>query len=367
MIKDPVRAVKEKAGQCQLMKQEDSFVYCTNCGDKSIEGDIFCKKCGTPLTVPTGAALRNTLPPGITPDHPIAPNIVHHGFAAPGSTPSNAAHSSAAQPYAAQHNTLQPNTAQPRTAQHNTVQPNTAQPYAAQPYAASPYSNPQPVTQKPKPVQDGKSKFMPILIASVSVVTVALIAVALYFAFGAGKSNRTDTQNSGTPPSDAEEVVVSTDDVRDSTPDSGSEPDPAATLPPEEVVQDEADNNESDTGTDESIQWLSYMMSIDIVAEEPPGANTTPEGRFVHVILTYISDDDELGGFLFEDLMDKSDFILTDASGNVYEHLGMISPVSLNMSGDGGFGADEIQEISGVYFDIPLETQLSDLVFSVRD
>ena len=56
---------------------------------------------------------------------------------------------------------------------------------------------------------------------------------------------------------------------------------------------------------------------------------------------------------------------MTDASGNVYEHLGIISPVSIDFSAEEGFLADEIQPVSGVYFGIPLDVQLDELTFII--
>jgi len=118
-------------------------------------------------------------------------------------------------------------------------------------------------------------------------------------------------------------------------------------------------------GINDSIEWLSYVMSIDIAEAEPSGSDMTPEGKFIHVTLTYITDDDGLGGFLFSDLSNTSDFLLTDSLGNVYEHLGVFSPISINIT-DGKFEIKEIQEVSGVFFDVPLDVKLGDLVFSIQ-
>ena len=138
----------------------------------------------------------------------------------------------------------------------------------------------------------------------------------------------------------------------------------------EDVPVDTDDDDESElddiNGNSDSMQWLSYVMSIDISENEPPGSNITPDGRFVHVKMTYISNDAGLGGFLLDDLMGNADFILIDASGNVYEHLGMISPISLDIT-DGVFEADEIQEVSGVFFDVPVDVELGELIFDIRD
>ena len=60
------------------------------------------------------------------------------------------------------------------------------------------------------------------------------------------------------------------------------------------------------------------------------------------------------------------DLILTVTSGNTYEHLGLLNPISLEII-DGIFTADEIQGVSGIFFDIPIDIQLDDLVFDVRD
>ena len=43
----------------------------------------------------------------------------------------------------------------------------------------------------------------------------------------------------------------------------------------------------------------------------------------------------------------------------------MLSPVALEVI-YGLFNADEIQEVSGIFFDIPIDIQLDDLVFDVR-
>jgi len=137
----------------------------------------------------------------------------------------------------------------------------------------------------------------------------------------------------------------------------------AKDIPDTKPGLDESDDFED--GINGTMKWLSYVMSIEIVEAEPSGSDVTPNGKYVQVILTYISDDDGLGGFLFDDLSDKSDFLLTDSSGNVYEHLGMFSPISINIS-DGTFKISEIQEISGVFFDVPLDTQLKDLTFSIK-
>ena len=126
----------------------------------------------------------------------------------------------------------------------------------------------------------------------------------------------------------------------------------------------ELDIVDTDDNINDSVHWMSYVMSFEITEEGPPAGDTTPDGKFVHVTLTYISDDEELGGFLFEDIKEKSNFVLIDTSGNVYEHLDIFSPVSINMS-DGVFEAEEIQDVTGVYFDIPPDIQLSDLTFSV--
>jgi len=56
---------------------------------------------------------------------------------------------------------------------------------------------------------------------------------------------------------------------------------------------------------------------------------------------------------------------MTDTYGNVCEHLGVISPVSLDFNAQKGLSADEIQPVSGVYFDIPLDVQLDELTFSI--
>ena len=122
------------------------------------------------------------------------------------------------------------------------------------------------------------------------------------------------------------------------------------------------DNNEDDAN--DSVQWMSYIMSVTIAEEEPPSGDMTPDGRFVHVTMTYISDDEELGGFLFDDIRDKSNFVLIDASGNVYEHLDVFSPVSIILD-DGVLAVEDIQEVTGVFYDIPLDIHLSDLTFSV--
>ena len=127
-------------------------------------------------------------------------------------------------------------------------------------------------------------------------------------------------------------------------------------------IADEDDFNElNDDGT---MQWLSYQMSVEISETENTIQDIIPDGRFVHVILTYISDDDGLGGFLFEDLRDTPNFVLIDASGNVYEHLRVIGPISIDLK-DGTFEVSEIQDITGVYFDIPLDIQIDELTFSV--
>jgi len=180
----------------------------------------------------------------------------------------------------------------------------------------------------------------------------------LYFIIGRINNSDTDTDTIGTPPGSVDEIQDNEEDVLDEESDALDETEETDetedSLLPEEP---EDDNNDS-------VQWLSYEMSIEIIEEEPIGDHVAPYGRYVHVIITYISDDDDLGGFLFRDLMDKSDLIMTDASGNVYEHLGIISPVSIDFSAEEGFVADEIQPVGGVYFDIPLDVPLNELTFS---
>ena len=125
---------------------------------------------------------------------------------------------------------------------------------------------------------------------------------------------------------------------------------------------DEPDVNE----TKEPMRWLSYMMDIDIVEEDPPGANITPDGRFVHIIMTYLSDEAGYGGFLFEDLREIS-LTLTDSSGNVYEHLGVYNPVTFEEVEEGLPPIAEIQPSSGIFFDIPLNIQLNDLSLNILE
>jgi len=132
----------------------------------------------------------------------------------------------------------------------------------------------------------------------------------------------------------------------------------------DEIDIDEIDIDDSEDDANDSVHWMSYIMSIEIAEEEPPSGDTTPDGRFVHVTMTYISDDEELGGFLFDDIREKSKFVLIDTSGNVYEHLDIFSPVSIILN-DGVLAVEDIQEVTGVFYDIPLDIHLSDLTFSV--
>ena len=53
-----------------------------------------------------------------------------------------------------------------------------------------------------------------------------------------------------------------------------------------------------------------------------------------------------------------------DASGNVYEHLSVYSPIRINISND-KFETAEIQTVLGVFFDVPIDVQLSEITFNV--
>jgi len=150
---------------------------------------------------------------------------------------------------------------------------------------------------------------------------------------------------------------------------------PPLTQKEPEVKEETADENDEAIETDvedgidefedvayDSVRWSTYQMSIEIIEAAPNDTDIIPDGKFVHVILTYISDDDGLGGFLFDDLVDPANFVLMDASGNTYEHLSIFSPIRINISND-TFEMAEIQPVLGFFFDIPIDVRLSELSF----
>jgi len=177
---------------------------------------------------PPGEASPIITPPSITtPDttqaQPFPQNVVESGSAPPGDV----------LPVAAPSYTTYP----------NIVRPNTAQPYAHPPYTAPPYSHPQQTMQRTKPAHERKSKFMPIFILSVSVVTVALVAVALYFALGIGKNDPAEDVGLSDTSNETEDVSLGTDKDQDSASDSEPASEPANLQLPEEATQDETDSD----------------------------------------------------------------------------------------------------------------------------
>jgi len=128
-------------------------------------------------------------------------------------------------------------------------------------------------------------------------------------------------------------------------------------------TDDEYEINEPEDGIYDSVKWLSYLMDIEVTESAPNDTDIIPDGKFVHVILTYISDDDGLEGFLFDDLVDPASFVIMDTSGNVYEHLSIFSPIRINISND-TFEMAEIQPVLGVFFDIPIDVRINELTFS---
>ena len=177
-------------------------MFCKNCGTKAVEGDKFCLKCGTPLTVPV-----STAPVGTAPVY---------------TTPANAT-----PPFANQPSITQP----------------TVPPAAPQNIAPPPSYAPQPVEQRTVPTSERKSKFMPIFIASVSVVAVVLIAITLYFALGSSNNYRTGNESVREPARSTGEAGSGANDDQDSAsePDAESEDTPSQT--PDETVP-EGNNDE---------------------------------------------------------------------------------------------------------------------------
>ena len=88
-------------------------------------------------------------------------------------------------------------------------------------------------------------------------------------------------------------------DIEDDTADENEETNDTAD---EDAVDtaDEDEINESEDGIFESVQWLTYLMDIEVKEAAPNGTDIIPDGKFVHVILTYISDENGLGGFLLK-------------------------------------------------------------------
>jgi len=220
-------------------------MFCKNCGTKAIEKvGKFCMKCGTQLVDPFGASPHSAAPPIITP------------------------------------------------AQHG---------------GASHYYTPQPVTQRTKPVSVKKSKFIPIFIASVSVVAVALVVVALYFALGMGNSDRTDSGISGSirgSSSGAEEVSMSADDNQVPTSESRFMPERATPPPPEAAVQDEA-NSEFSLTEDGSgfifrgieFQVYEFIINPMVAPADMPSGNTP---IMLRLIFTPDADAEETRSLLYE-------------------------------------------------------------------
>ena len=162
-----------------------------------------------------------------------------------------------------------------------------------------------------------------------------------------------DIENDST---DENDDAIDTDD--EDAVDTANEDEAAAN------TADEDEIDESEDGIFESVQWLTYHMNIEVTEAAPSGTDIIPEGKFVHVILTYISDENELGGFLYDDLSDTANFLLMDASGNVYEHLSVFNPLRVNIKND-KLSIAEIQPVLGVYFDIPIDVQLNEITFNI--
>lgn len=172
-------------------------MFCTNCGSKAVEGDKFCVKCGTPILVLPGIAPQSSMP------HNTAPQ-----------------------------DSMPHNTAPPVIEPVYTIPPNTTQVKTAPPATAPSYYIPPPAVQRVTPVPKRKSKFMPILIVSVSVVTVVLIVVALYFALGPWNTNPADNDGPGKEINGPGEVNPNADGDRDPSSESGSKSDPIVSPPP---------------------------------------------------------------------------------------------------------------------------------------
>ena len=139
----------------------------------------------------------------------------------------------------------------------------------------------------------------------ISRTTYLLLCVVLVVGLIAGCSKQKQEETTYTP----EHRESNKPAKQDQSP--ANEKSPTDELSPEAPAQfDSAD--ETINGITNPMRWLSYSMSIDVAEENPPGSSTAPAGRFVHIIMTYLSDDDSNGGFLFEDLMGKIDITLTD-------------------------------------------------------
>jgi len=162
---------------------------------------------------------------------------------------------------------------------------------------------------------------------------------------------------SETPP-----IAQEVPDIENDTTDEND--DAIDTADEDEDAADEEDVNESEDGIFDSVQWLTYLMDIEVTEAAPNGTDIIPDGKFVHVRLTYISDENELGGFLYDDLSDTANFVLMDASGNVYEHLSVFHPLRINIKND-KFSIAEIQPVLGVFFDIPIDVQINEITFNI--
>ena len=233
-------------------------MFCTNCGTKAVKGDKFCSKCGTPIKV-------------------LANNV-------------------------------QQNIVQPDNVQQRVVQPDNVQQRVVQPEPIPPYYSSQPVIQRPKSVPERKSKFIPILIASVSVVMFALVTVALYFALGWGNNNRLDNGRLGDLPNEREELNINTDGDNETVPESGLgdgfEPEPMEVTSPEEPTNDSTDIEFAiiEDGTSFIFKGLEFeLYTIDFKPMFAPA--DMPDGYMPFMVRFYVTpgaDADEIRSLLFK-------------------------------------------------------------------
>lgn len=125
---------------------------------------------------------------------------------------------------------------------------------------------------------------------------------------------------------------------------------------------------------DVTLEWNGYSMGIDQITDDTEQFSVSNaddyKGRPLKVCFAFISHTDGRSGFtesLLSDL-ESMPIVLRDSEGVLYEWTKTVSNMVVEGTvGTDSFGMAEVQPRFSIFFDIPEEVQLEDLVLDTGD